>query len=95
MEEKELLDTISYLHSEINRIETMVGTLAAREHEHYQKLSGYDHRELNDLAVEEQSAARQLGTIKQMCNSMAQRVQELQDMYGVKGGESGGRNEAH
>lgn len=95
MEQKELMNTLGYLHSELNRIETMAGTLATTEREHYQKLTGFDHRELSDIAVEEQNASRQLGTIKQMCNSMAQRLQELQDTYKAEGGGSAVKHETH
>jgi hypothetical protein len=95
MEQKELNNIIKYLHSEINRIEVIAGTLAVTEHEHYQKLSGYDHRELNDLAVEEQNAARQLGAIKQMCNSMAQRLEELGNTAGKGKGGSFPAHEVH
>lgn len=74
---KELQQTLSYLHSEMNRIETMAGTLSTIEKEHYKKLMNFDHHALNNLAIEEQNAARQLGSIKQMCISMAQKVDEL------------------
>lgn len=65
---------LHYLHSEINRIETMAGTLSSVEREHYLKLTNFDRKELVDIAVEEQSAARQLGTIKQMCLNMSQQI---------------------
>ncbi|MBA4542620.1 hypothetical protein I8U17_06180 [Thermoactinomyces sp. CICC 10521] len=76
---QDLKHTLSYLHSELNRIETMAGTLATIEQEHYGKLTNYDHRELVDIAVEEQHAARQLGTIRQMCLAMAQKVESLKN----------------
>lgn len=95
MELKELSNTLSYLHSELNKIETIVGTLAVTEHEHYRKLTGYDHREISDIAVEEQNASRQLGAVKQMCNSMAQRLMEIQDTYKAKAGGSAGKHEIH
>lgn len=87
METKELANTLTYLRSEIYRIETMAGTLSSVEREHYRTLTNYDHRELQDLAVEEQSASRQLGSIKQMCLSMAQRIQELENSIGGGGNE--------
>ncbi len=65
---------MQYLHSEITRIETMAGTLSSIEREHYQKLTNFEQKELIDIAVEEQSAARQLGTIKQMCLNMSQQI---------------------
>ena len=73
----EIQNTLKYLHSELNRLETMAGTLSAVEEEHYLKLSNFDHSGLTDIAVEEQSAARQLGTMKQMCLAMAQKVEEM------------------
>lgn len=75
---QELKQTLSYIHSELNRIETMAGTLSTVEREHFNKLSNFDHRELMNIAVEEQHAARQLGTIKQMCLTMAQKIDEIQ-----------------
>jgi len=74
---QELKNTLTYLQSELYRIETMAGTLSAVERDHFQKLSSYDHSELADIAVEEQSASRQLGTMRQMCLAMAQRVEGL------------------
>jgi myo-inositol catabolism protein IolC len=79
MNAQDLTHTLSYLHSEINRIETMAGTLSAIERDHYNKLANFDHRELVDIAVEEQNAARQLGTIKQMCLSMAEKIQGMKN----------------
>lgn len=58
-------------------METMAGTLSSIEREHFNKLTNFDHRELMDIAVEEQNAARQLGTIKQMCLAMAQKIEEM------------------
>lgn len=75
----ELGNTLSYIQSELYRIETMAGTLSSVEREHYIKLTNMDHRELVDLAVEEQNAARQLGTIKQMCLAMVQKVDEIKN----------------
>lgn len=79
MSSADLKNTLSYLHSEINRIETMAGTLSATEREHFTKLSNFDHRELMDIATEEQSAARQLGTMKQMCLAMAQKIEHMKN----------------
>lgn len=76
---EDLKKVLSYIHSELNRIETMAGTLAVIEQDHYQKLTNFDHRKLVDIAVEEQNAARQLGTVKQMCLSMAQKIEDLQN----------------
>lgn len=74
---QDLKQMLSYLHSELNRIETMAGTLSTIETAHYNRLTNFDHRELVDIAVEEQHAARQLGTIKQMCLAMSQKVEEM------------------
>lgn len=80
--DQELKHTLTYIQSEIQRIETMAGTLSEVEREHFNKLSNFDHRELNDIAIEEQSASRQLGTIKQMCVTMAQKLESMQrEMY--------------
>lgn len=75
----DLTNTLSYLHSEINRIQTMAGTLSATERDHFKTLSNFDHRELMNIATEEQSAARQLGTMKQMCLAMAQKVEGIKN----------------
>lgn len=79
---EELKNVLSYIHSELNRIETMAGTLAVIEQDHYKKLTNFDHSKLVDIAVEEQNAARQLGTVKQMCLSMTQKIEELQNTLG-------------
>ncbi|OYD07798.1 hypothetical protein [Paludifilum halophilum] len=79
MESQSLKNTLSYLHSELLRIETMAGTLSSLERDHYRKLTQFDHDKLMDIAVEEQSAARQLGTIKEMCLSLAQEVKRIQN----------------
>ena len=89
MSSADLTNTLSYLHSEINRIQTMAGTLSAAEKEHFKKLSNFDHRELIDIAIEEQSAARQLGTMKQMCLAMAQKIEGIKNA--VDRGEITGR----
>ncbi|UFJ38961.1 hypothetical protein LOK74_12790 [Brevibacillus humidisoli] len=79
MDYQDLKHTLSYLHAEVNRMETMAGTLSAIERDHYNKLTNFEQRELVDIAVEEQSAARQLGTMKQMCLAMAQKIEELKN----------------
>jgi myo-inositol catabolism protein IolC len=76
---QDLKNTLSYINSELNRIETMAGTLSTVEREHYNKLTNFDHRELMDIAVEEQSASRQLGTIKHMCLAMAQKIEGIKN----------------
>ena len=88
---QDLKNTLSYIHSELNRIETMAGTLSTIEREHFNKLSNFDHRELMDMSIEEQNAARQLGTIKQMCLAMAEKVETLKQA--VDRGELGEANQ--
>jgi len=83
MSSKDLKNALSYIQSELNRIETMAGTLAVVEREHYNKLTNFDNRELTDIAVEEQSASRQLGTIKQMCLTLSQKVEDISNTMGV------------
>ncbi|WP_028610023.1 hypothetical protein [Paenibacillus harenae] len=75
----DLKNTLSYIHSELNRVETMAGTLSAIERDHYNKLTNFDHRELVDIAVEEQNAARQLGTMKHMCLAMAEKIEGIKN----------------
>ncbi|MCL5057178.1 MAG: hypothetical protein M1130_04105 [Actinobacteria bacterium] len=76
---RELMDTLSSFHSDLNSIQTMAGTLSQIEREHYNDLSKYDDRRLAGIAVAEQNSARQLGEIKQMCIAMAQKIQQIQD----------------
>lgn len=93
---KDLEHTLSYLHAELLRIETMAGTLSTIEREHYNKLTNFDQRELIDIAVEEQNASRQLGMMKQMCLSMAQKIEGLQTaIMSDESGESAGSVETH
>ncbi|MDN4592357.1 hypothetical protein [Polycladomyces subterraneus] len=86
---QDLKHTLSYIHSELNRIETMAGTLSSIERDHFNKLTKFDHRELVDIAVEEQHAARQLGTIKHICLSMAQKIEDIRNT--IERGEPGER----
>lgn len=78
MNSTDLKNTCSYVASELNRIQTVAGTLAMIEQEHYTRLTSIGNRDLLDIAVEEQSASRQLGMVKQVCVELAQRVEELQ-----------------
>lgn len=70
--------TLSYLQSELNRVQTIAGTLSTVENQHYQDLTNMGDDKLNQIAVEEQSAARQLGEVKQICIALAQKLDELQ-----------------
>lgn len=76
---QDLKNTLSYIHSELNRVETMAGTLSSIERDHYNKLTNYDHRDILDIAVEEQNAARQLGTMKHMCLAMAEKIEGIKN----------------
>lgn len=82
MSHQDLGNTLDYIHSEINRIETMAGTLATTEQEHFKKLSNFDDPSIKDIASETQSAARQLGTMKQMCLAMSQKIEATKNANG-------------
>ncbi|CCQ96864.1 conserved hypothetical protein [[Clostridium] ultunense Esp] len=85
-------DFLAYLQSELSRMETIAGTLALVEREHHRKLTNYEDKTLLDLAVEEESASRQLGMIKQMCLALGERVAEFMNgKDGVKVLEEEGR----
>lgn len=71
-------DTLASFHSDLNRIQTVAGTLAQLERQHYNDLTKYDDQRLTSIAVAEQSSARQLGEIKQICIAMAQKIEEVQ-----------------
>ncbi|MEW9671923.1 hypothetical protein [Ammoniphilus sp. 3BR4] len=73
----DMKNTISYISSELNRIQTIAGTLSTIETQHYKDLTRMGDDRLNQLAIEEQSAARQLGEVKQICIALAQKLEEL------------------
>lgn len=75
----DLKTTLEYIHSEVNRIETMAGTLSTTEQDHFRKLSSFDHREIMDIATEEQSVARQLGAMKHMCLALSQKIEGIKN----------------
>ncbi|MCF6093772.1 hypothetical protein L1765_07235 [Microaerobacter geothermalis] len=75
---EDLKNTLTYIYSELNRIQTIAGTLSTIENRHYRDLLNMGDDRLNQMANEEQNAARQLGQVKQMCLTMAQKVDELQ-----------------
>lgn len=75
-------NTLAYIHSELNRIQTIAGTLSTIETQHHKDLTDVGDDKLNQIAVEEQSAARQLGEVKQICVSLAQKVEELKNTNG-------------
>lgn len=70
-------DILTYIESELNRIQTIAGTLASIERQHYQDLVNMGDDKLNQMAVEEQTAARQLGEVKQICLTLAQQIREM------------------
>lgn len=79
MNDNELQQTLSYLSSEINRIETIAGTLSTVESEHYKELTNLgEDSKLQQIALEEQSASRQLGEIKSICLALSQKIEDLQ-----------------
>jgi hypothetical protein len=90
MEKQDVKHVLQYLQSEINRIETMAGTLSGVEREHFQRLTNFDQRELVDIAVEEQSASRQLGAIQQMCQNMSRQIDGM-----LRSTERGADHEIH
>lgn len=71
-------NTLSTIKSELNRIQTIAGTLSTVESEHHKRLMDMGDDKLNQIATEEQSAARQLGEVKQICLSLAQQIDEMQ-----------------
>ncbi|MGI6492510.1 MAG: hypothetical protein GX949_01430 [Peptococcaceae bacterium] len=75
---RNLSETLTSFHSDLNRIQTVAGTLSQVERQHYQELTKYEDDRLASIAVAEQSSARQLGEIKQICIAMAQKIEELQ-----------------
>lgn len=95
MHHEDLKAACDYITSELNRIETVAGTLAMIEREHYNTLNRFDHRELLDVAVEEQSAARQLGMVKQVCGELVQRMAEIQKAIGQQPPGGAGHAETH
>lgn len=77
-------DTLTAFHSDLNRIQTVAGTLAQVERQHYNDLTKYDDERLTRIAVTEQSSSRQLGEIKQICIAMAQKIEEIQQSMAKK-----------
>lgn len=76
--ESTIMETLSSFHSDLNRIQTIAGTLSQIERQHFNDLTKYDDEKLAGIAIAEQSASRQLGEIKQMCIAMAQKIEEIQ-----------------
>lgn len=76
-----LNDTLSYIHSELNRVQTIAGTLSTSESKHYKELTDMGDDRLNQIANEEQNAARQLGEVKQICINLVQKVEDIKNQY--------------
>lgn len=74
----DLTHTLASFHAELNRIQTIAGTLSQLERQHYDDLTKYEDERLSRIAVAEQSSARQLGEVKQICLAMAQKIEEMQ-----------------
>jgi len=79
-----LTETLAAFHADLNRIQTVAGTLSQIERQHYSELTRYEDEKLSSIAVAEQNSARQLGEIKQICISMAQKIDEIQHSLGKK-----------
>lgn len=75
---EKIMETLSSFHSDLNRIQTIAGTLSQVERQHFNDLTKYNDEKLAGIAIAGQSASRQLGEIKQMCIAMAQKIDELQ-----------------
>ena len=80
-EENQVSDSITYIQHEINRLQTIAGTLSTVESRHFKELTDIGDNKLTQIAVEEQNAARQLGEVKQICLALAQRGEELQNRF--------------
>ncbi len=80
----ELSETLTAFHSDLNRIQTMAGTLSQLDRQHYNDLTKYEDKRLTGIAVAEQNSSRQLGEIKQLCIAMAQKIEEIQQSMGQK-----------
>lgn len=78
---RDLKVTLTFFKSELDRVQTIVGTLSEVEGQHHKALTNFGDNRLNELAKEEQSAARQLGEVKQICMALSQKVGELQEQY--------------
>lgn len=95
MSTEELKQTCSYIASELQRVETVAGTLSTIEREHHLRLNRFDHKDLREMAVEEQSASRQLGMIRQICLELAQKVSEIPQSAGRQAEPKENRDAAH
>jgi len=76
--------TLTSFQSDLNRIQTLAGTLSQVEKEHSKSLTDHEDDKLKGIAVAEQNNSRQLGEIKQLCLGMAQKIEEIQKSVKVK-----------
>lgn len=76
---QDIAQTLSSFHADLNRIQTLAGTLSQVEKKHFEDLTKYDDERLRNIAIAEQNSARQLGEIKQICLAMAQKIDEIRD----------------
>ena len=56
-----LSETLTAFHSDLNRIQTMAGTLSQLDRQHYNDLTKYDDERLTGIAVAEQNSSGSLG----------------------------------
>lgn len=70
--------TLTSFQADLNRIQTLAGTLSQVEKEHFKDLTDHEDDKLKDIAVAEQSSSRQLGEIRQLCLAMAQKIEQIQ-----------------
>lgn len=70
--------TLTSFQADLNRIQTLAGTLSQVEKEHFKDLTNYEDEKLEGIAVAEQNSSRQLGEIRQLCLAMAQKIEEIQ-----------------
>lgn len=77
MSQQNTKQTLECIASELNKIQTIAGTLSTVESQHSKDLLNYDNNKLNQIANEEQSAARQLGEVKQICTGLVQKIESL------------------
>lgn len=73
---QEQTNMLDYIQSELNRIQTIAGTLSSVETQHAKDLSDMGDDQLNQIMTEEQNAARQLGEIKQICLALSEKISE-------------------
>lgn len=79
--DRNLASSLAYIHSELHRVQTIAGTLSTIETQHFNDLTNAGNSALTQIAVEEQSAARQLGEVKQICLALARKVEEIQKRF--------------